>query len=186
MGNYLWGSAEKESDDTAKAGHTESVLNGNEDAHEIQDGLFLGNLGAAESSAWRTANGISHILSVLPHQLSPVPSNIKRLQLRVRDSHASLIAGLFGESIQFIDEALKSGGRVLVHCWKGVSRSATIVIAYVMRSQRLQYEAALALVQARRACVEPNPGFQTQLVCITFFLCPLALARLFLEGSCNS
>ena len=170
MGNYLWGSAEKESDDTAKAGHTESVLNGNEDAHEIQDGLFLGNLGAAESSAWRTANGISHILSVLPHQLaSPIPSNIKYLQMKVRDSHSSLIAALFSESIQFIDEALKSGGRVLVHCWKGVSRSATIVIAYVMRSQRLQYEAALALVQARRACVEPNPGFQTQLVRIAIF-----------------
>ena len=155
----MWGS-QTEKDDNVK----DHVLNGSEDANEIQDGLFLGNSAASESPAWQTSHGITHILSVIPHQLPPVPSNIEQLQVKVRDSQMSLIAVHFDRAIEFIETALNSDGRVLVHCWRGVSRSATIVIAYIMRTRRLQYDAALALVKGRRSCVDPNPGFQTQLV----------------------
>ena len=53
--------------------------------------------------------------------------------------------------------------RVLVHCTQGISRSGAVVIAYVMRSLGLDYEAALSRVRARRAVVAPNPGFTDQL-----------------------
>ena len=158
MGNFFGSQTEK--DASAK----DHVLNGSEDASEIQDGLFLGNSAASESHAWQTANGITHIVSVIPHRLPPAPSNIKRLQVRIRDSQQDLIAIHFDTAIEFIGAALNSDGRVLVHCWRGISRSATIMIAYIMRSRRLQYKAALAFVKAQRPCIDPNPGFQTQLV----------------------
>ena len=161
----IWGSQVKSDADV-----NDCVLNGSEDASEIQDGLFLGNSAASESPAWQAAHGITHILSVIPHQLPAVSSNIERLQIKVRDSQMSLIAVHFDRAIEFIETALNSDGRVLVHCWRGVSRSATIVIAYIMRSRRLQYEAALTVVKGQRSCVDPNPGFQTQLVSTVDFL----------------
>lgn len=42
---------------------------------------------------------------------------------------------------------------------QGVSRSAAIVIAYLIRKRGMTYESAFALVRARRACVKPNAGF---------------------------
>ncbi|RKP25622.1 protein-tyrosine phosphatase-like protein, partial [Syncephalis pseudoplumigaleata] len=64
---------------------------------------------------------------------------------------------------RFIEEALsRQDQRVLVHCQAGVSRSAAVVIAYIMKMERLPYEQALAYVQTTRASVCPNAGFSEQ------------------------
>jgi hypothetical protein len=52
---------------------------------------------------------------------------------------------------------------VLVHCQAGISRSATIVIAYCMHKERLSFEAAMAVVSAARSKIWPNMGFKCQL-----------------------
>jgi protein-tyrosine phosphatase len=51
-----------------------------------------------------------------------------------------------------------------VHCQQGVSRSPSIVIAYLIRNHGMSYESALAFVRRKRACVKPNPGFAQALV----------------------
>ncbi|KAF2686146.1 phosphatases II [Lentithecium fluviatile CBS 122367] len=55
------------------------------------------------------------------------------------------------------------GSAVLVHCLQGISRSGAIIVAYLMRSKALDYEAALALAQRSRAIITPNSGFVDQL-----------------------
>lgn len=52
---------------------------------------------------------------------------------------------------------------MLVHCAQGVSRSASILIGYLMSREQLSYEAALAELQAVRPQVQPNAGFALQL-----------------------
>ena len=42
---------------------------------------------------------------------------------------------------------------------QGVSRSAAIVIAYLIRNHHLSYDNAFDLVKRKRACVKPNAGF---------------------------
>lgn len=64
---------------------------------------------------------------------------------------------------QFIDSALASGGRVLVHCGDGISRSPAVVTAYVMCQLALPHDEAFAYVQQRRFCVSPNQGFHHQI-----------------------
>jgi len=64
---------------------------------------------------------------------------------------------------EFLDEVKKRDQRVLVHCQAGVSRSATIVISYIMKSQQWPIEKALKFVKARRGIIEPNYGFINQL-----------------------
>jgi predicted patatin/cPLA2 family phospholipase len=74
------------------------------------------------------------------------------------------IARHFQECLQFIKECLQMGGRVLVHCFAGVSRSASVVIAYLMREHGQTFVDALNYTRRRRPIVFPNFGFQRQLL----------------------
>jgi len=62
------------------------------------------------------------------------------------------------------DRGAGGGGRTLIHCVQGVSRSCSFAVAYVMWSQRLHYADALALVKAKRPVCSPNVAFTCNLV----------------------
>lgn len=68
------------------------------------------------------------------------------------------IAVYFEQAAQFIDNALKNGGKVFVHCVVGISRSATIVIAYLIIYKGMNAAEALTHVFKQRR-VFPNIGF---------------------------
>jgi protein-tyrosine phosphatase len=70
----------------------------------------------------------------------------------------------FAEGITFINDSISSGGKVLVHCFAGVSRSATMVIAYMMQEHSMSYHSAMKFVKSKRAFINPNDGFRTQLI----------------------
>ena len=69
----------------------------------------------------------------------------------------------FQEGIDFIKLAMEKG-KVLVHCYAGVSRSATIVLAYLMQEHNLSFNAAYKLVKSKRPFISPNDGFRSQLL----------------------
>jgi len=71
---------------------------------------------------------------------------------------------VLGDCLQFIDRARRGGGRVLVHCSQGVSRSTTIAIAFVMWRTRLPYDDVFARFKAVRAVCNPNIGFTCALL----------------------
>ncbi|KAK3828510.1 MAG: protein-tyrosine phosphatase-like protein [Benniella sp.] len=70
----------------------------------------------------------------------------------------------FPDTFKFIDDAISNGGKVLVHCMAGVSRSATIVTAYMMKHKKMSASDALVAVQSIRPIVDPNDGFVRQLI----------------------
>ena len=57
---------------------------------------------------------------------------VENLYIEVEDNNAANIGAHFDTAIAFISGCLESGGTVLVHCFAGVSRSASCVIAYLM------------------------------------------------------
>lgn len=63
-----------------------------------------------------------------------------------------------------IDGVKASGGRVLVHCHAGVSRSATVCMAYVMKTLDFDLRSAYDYVKTKRHCVSPNLHFMGQLL----------------------
>lgn len=52
---------------------------------------------------------------------------------------------------------------MLVHCYAGVSRSSSFVIAYVMNKYNMKYDDAKEKVKKHRACIHPGDGFVRQL-----------------------
>jgi len=140
----------------------------------IENKLYLGNILSARSSRSLTERRISHIISVCP---DPIPaelpeSGLTHMRISVEDvDYADLLSHL-PAACRFIDQALREGGTVLVHCVQGLSRSATVVAAYLMYSRHIEATQALEIVRRAREQIWPNPGFQEQL--ILFALCQYA------------
>ncbi|KAA6404216.1 MAG: putative mitogen-activated protein kinase phosphatase [Streblomastix strix] len=67
------------------------------------------------------------------------------------------------KGVELIDKALNEGKRVFVHCQMGISRSATIVAAYLIWKYKLSAINALTVIQTQRHCIRPNDGFLKQL-----------------------
>jgi hypothetical protein len=89
--------------------------------------------------------------------------NVVRMFVPIADSDRVDIGRHFGRCTRWIRAAIRGGGRVLVHCQQGISRSATIACAYVMITRRLVLPAALAHLRTTRPQVRPNGGFLDQL-----------------------
>ena len=85
------------------------------------------------------------------------------LVITLADSCLETIIPKVKETKDFIDASLGVGGKVLVHCNDGMSRSGSLVIAYIMQTYGLDFKSALNYVQQRRFCVQPNDGFEQQL-----------------------
>jgi dual specificity MAP kinase phosphatase len=68
--------------------------------------------------------------------------------------------------VKFIDEALRAGKNVLVHCQAGVSRSATLIMAYLMYKKRMCVRRAFSHVRSTRIryIVQPNEQFMFDLL----------------------
>jgi len=90
--------------------------------------------------------------------------SINFLHLPILDTAAARIFTLFPKAIAFIDSAKEPESRVLVHCAAGISRSSTVVIAYLMQSHNMSLKMAYEHVYCRRNTIRPNPGFFNQLM----------------------
>jgi len=132
------------------------------DAHEIVPGLWIGNLRAASSPKWLHDHGITHVLNVGADKVEKLPG-INYMRFEIEDDPSSNIAQLFDKAEAFITDALSSGGRILVHCHAGISRSCTIVAMYLVRNAGMKPIEALNFIRKARPIVQPNMGFLHQL-----------------------
>ena len=80
------------------------------------------------------------------------------------DTAHSKISPFFEESSNFISKTIENGSSVLVHCSQGVSRSASLVIAYLVMKQKFTLENAFNQAKKNRCVVNPNKGFCSELI----------------------
>ena len=90
-------------------------------------------------------------------------SGINYLTLNIRDNVSENIECLFFKCIDYINEAKEKNGRVLIHCYKGVSRSVSVLISYLIYLNKWTYDEAFDFVQSKRSIANPNIGFYLQL-----------------------
>ncbi|CAL1534830.1 unnamed protein product [Lymnaea stagnalis] len=130
----------------------------------IIEGLYLGGVMAALNERDLQVKKVTHILSIDEKPLPEMLTNkCTYKHIFALDLYDFDLLELFPECFTFIDQARENGGAVLVHCQAGISRSATIVVAYIMQKHVISKVRALEIVAAARQFVRPNDGFQEQL-----------------------
>ncbi|XP_046391525.1 dual specificity protein phosphatase 1B [Ischnura elegans] len=166
---------------------------------EIIPGLYLGSQDPTGNKELLQASGITHVLSlgVKPLDVPEIffdsasdasgmssvvdpQTNISFVFVPFLDLPEASLSQILPECIHVIDSALSESGRIFVHCNAGVSRSPSVVLAYILRRSHhrkpwafVSYNGnsdkplclfeAVELVRARRPCIKPNAGFFDQL-----------------------
>ncbi|KAF8344509.1 protein-tyrosine phosphatase-like protein [Amanita rubescens] len=141
--------------------------------HQAQDpaspvlppSLYLGPRSAASSIQFLTGNAITHVLSVGVNPSRKFEGVIYH-RISLSDSVDSSISKVVDAACEIIDEAIaskKGTGKILVHCQAGISRSPTIVAAYLMTRKRMTLKASLGKIVCVRPQILPNMGFLQQL-----------------------
>ncbi|CAB1444467.1 unnamed protein product [Pleuronectes platessa] len=131
---------------------------------EILPFLYLGSALHASKKEVLDAIGISALLNVSADCPNHFEGAYQYKCIPVQDNHKEDISCWFLEAIEFIDSVRDSSGRVLIHCQAGISRSATICLAYLMKRKRVRLDEAFEFVRRRRSIISPNFSFMGQLL----------------------
>lgn len=125
--------------------------------------LYLGNLSHANNVGMLRALGITAVVSMGESAKAALTGRgLALLDVRaMADDGLDPISAHLPAAMEFIDRHRRAGGKVLVHCRVGVSRSATVVIGYVMLHCGIDLAAAYLLVRSRRLniLIQPNLVF---------------------------
>ncbi|KAL3863886.1 hypothetical protein ACJMK2_005613 [Sinanodonta woodiana] len=130
---------------------------------EIIDGLYLGDSQSSSHLETLRDIGITALLNVSTTCKNMFESDFKYKNIPVNDTETADLTSWFNEANNFIDSVRNDKGKVLVHCHAGISRSATICIAYLMCKDNLTLEQAYDHVKSRRSVISPNLNFMRQL-----------------------
>lgn len=131
---------------------------------EILPFLYLGSAYHASRKDMLDALGITALINVSANCPNHFEEHFQYKSIPVEDSHKADISSWFNVAIDFIDSVKNAGGRVFVHCQAGISRSATICLAYLMRTNRVKLDEAFEFVKQRRSIISPNFSFMGQLL----------------------
>uniref|UniRef100_A0A182VSP1 protein-serine/threonine phosphatase n=1 Tax=Anopheles minimus TaxID=112268 RepID=A0A182VSP1_9DIPT len=130
---------------------------------EIFDHVYLGSEWNASNLEELQRNGVHHILNVTREIDNFFPGLFHYCNVRVYDDEKTDLLRHWDNTFKFISRAKMEGSKVLVHCKMGISRSASVVIAYAMKANGWNFEHALRHVKEKRNCIKPNKNFLMQL-----------------------
>ena len=144
-------------------------------ASQILNWLYLGSKWNAGDEEELTRLGVGFVVNATQrdeldaHEGVGAGERLLRQELRVEveDQPIVDISPHLARCVAFLEVARLSGRAALVHCYRGMSRSATIVVAYLMWHNRWPLQQALAHCEERRPVTQPNPGFRDALVALS-------------------
>ncbi|RWS09296.1 Dual specificity protein phosphatase 8-like protein [Dinothrombium tinctorium] len=127
--------------------------------------LYLGSQHDAMNRELLRSHNITYELNV--STTCPKPDFIKDshfMRIPVNDNYSEKLLPYFPKACNFLDKVRESSGCAIVHCLAGISRSATVAIAYVMRHLKMSSDDAYRYVKSKRASISPNFNFLGQLL----------------------
>ena len=98
----------------------------------IIQNLYLGNMAASDNKAALQRLGITHILSVTSSCKPQYSKEFEYKQIEVLDMPSTNLTKYFDDAAEFISEGITGKNKCLVHCNAGISRSTSMVMAYLI------------------------------------------------------
>ena len=152
---------------------------------KVADHVYLGGDAVARDRDILKQNGITHVLNcvgfVCPEYFK---DDFVYRTLWLQDSPSEDITSILYDVFDYFEDVREQNGRVFVHCCQGVSRSTSLVIAYLMWREGQSFDDAFQYVKAARGIADPNMGFACQLLQCqkrvhAFPLSPSSLLRMY-------
>lgn len=147
--------------------------------NEVLDNIFISDAKSIfDNGAFTVQFGKLHIEAIMTLSSACIPVFSKpsssKLQMDIRykflhmldtESQEILSNQLLEQALNFIEQTQQNEKPIpiVVHCESGISRSATVIIAYLMRKLTLDYENALEFLRQKHPTASPNKNFESQL-----------------------
>mmetsp|Transcript_15092 Transcript_15092/g.23831 ORF Transcript_15092/g.23831 Transcript_15092/m.23831 type:complete len:261 (-) Transcript_15092:161-943(-) len=131
--------------------------------------LLIGNAVSASSFDAMQQLGVRCILNVTADLVEPTASelgNIEWHRIPLHDTEDQDLTNALNEGLVIIDRVSATGGKVLIHCHEGRSRSVTLALAHLITRNRMSLADAIGLVKSHRPEAQPNAGFMRQLMAL--------------------
>jgi protein-tyrosine phosphatase len=128
----------------------------------IIDNIYIGNYATALDLSLLKSLGITHILVVGKNMKELFVDEFIYKTIPLYDSDYTNITKYFDESNEFIRNGYEKG-KILIHCGHGISRSVSLVMAYLIKCKEMSYSEVKLFVKSKRKVAQPNPGFEKQL-----------------------
>jgi protein-tyrosine phosphatase len=127
---------------------------------KVIDFVFLGSLRTAQCSEVYRDLDIKYVLTAGRNLEVYLPEGMIQLELPLDDVPGENISLFFKDAFDFIDKAIAEKKGVLLHCFAGLSRSVTVMVAYLMKTNYpIKMREALQIVKQARPNSHPNDGF---------------------------
>ena len=126
----------------------------------IIDNIYLGDMDAAADEEYLKSYNISTVVNCAEELVSNY-TDLKFMELKLFDYTLDQIFPRFEVAYKYIKK--HSENNILIHCAAGMSRSASLVIFYIMKEKKWDYDTCLNYTRERRPIVSPNEGFEEQL-----------------------
>jgi hypothetical protein len=133
------------------------------DAQEIVPGIFLGSVYAANDRSQLYHHKIQCILDLSDGAIVQYPEIQYCTFKNIIDHPHQPMTHLFPTTLGFLTYCQRNGLRLLVNCHMGISRSTTIIIAYLIHYHNMTVLHSLSYIRSKRPKVKPNDGFLREL-----------------------
>eukprot|EP01091_Cochliopodium_minus_P015836 TRINITY_DN5736_c0_g1_i1.p1 TRINITY_DN5736_c0_g1~~TRINITY_DN5736_c0_g1_i1.p1 ORF type:complete len:154 (-),score=28.98 TRINITY_DN5736_c0_g1_i1:39-500(-) len=134
--------------------------------YSIETSLYLGPYHSTYDLKILNEKKISLIINAANEKECPhlQKDHVKYFCCDLGDRMTQVIKDQFENTNKLIEEEISKGNSVLVHCAAGQSRSAAIVLAFIMKNKKMKLEEAFSFVKSKKENIGPNCGFMQQLM----------------------
>lgn len=132
-------------------------------SQEIVENLFLGSSFNAFRFNELKKNNIDVIINISDDIDNFHENEFTYYRFKISDNDSDDISKILDMTFTIISDHIENGDRILVHCFMGASRSASVVIYYLMRKYNMSYEIAKGIVMIKRPIVNLSLKFHNTL-----------------------
>jgi len=129
----------------------------------LPDFLFLGDQHNSSNRRQFEQLGIRRVVNCAKEMSNPFEDMCQYVRLNLDDTLSQPLRPVLEQACDFLAEAERQNEKTLVHCAFGQSRSASTVLAYLIKSRRLPLETALRQLKACKEDINPNQHFLEEL-----------------------
>ncbi|KAL4482182.1 hypothetical protein ABPG72_014995 [Tetrahymena utriculariae] len=130
----------------------------------IIDNVYLSDYNTAQDIQVLTLFKITHVINCSPQNcINNFENKIQYLNVEILDEWEANLIENIDAIFKFIQKSQRQNGRILIHCYRGISRSPSVAIAYIIKNLNINENQALKYCKSRYQQAEPNASFMIQL-----------------------